>query len=810
MNQWLIKYSELKFLSVLEVDILNKAGAGKESLHCRNAITDPIEWRQKRNDKWVEKELQLKQDLLDTLLPTKLSRKQREAIVRHDNRVLAVAGAGTGKTTTVVGKVAYLLSQKICKPEEILLLSFAKGAVDELQERIEATCGNGVQVQTFHKLGLDVIIDVTGKKPAIYEQDDLINFIQNHLSQMLMGASDNEKILEFLAYYFYPTKLPNEFNTQKEYLKHVSSHDIRTLKGEKVKSYQEAQVANFLFLHGIEYIYEAKYRGADTGNTQKRVYKPDFYLPKNGIYIEHFGVDRNNNTAPWVDRYEYLESMQWKRELHSRNGTTLVQTYSYQASEGNLANALHSQLKKHNVQFMPINQAYLFRLKEIKSRLKSVAKLLGTTLTLFKSDKMTLKDLSEEIYNTNKENNQREKRFLRLFKHVLSAYENHLDIKGEIDFGDMITKAAAYVEDGKFESPYKVIVVDEFQDISRGRAWFLNSLLEQVKDARLLCVGDDWQSIYRFTGSDISLMTNYKEQWSQAVRIDLDKTYRFNDKIKEVSTKFITKNPSQLSKNIICDKKREHPAVYVTQKQVSDIYNEIRDKDSETSVLVLNRYNFGADNVEIDKVGDVDLRNLTVHSAKGKEADYVIVDNLESGKYGFPSEILDDPIINLFLIEKESYPNSEERRLFYVALTRARKEVWLKVNASFPSQFVEELRKDDAYTGLVIDEENSILTDYSCPICDSTVIERRNSKDNSLFFGCIHYPRCTGTIAGCPKCKSAVPIRSGNKFICPSETCDWQAPKCPVCDNGYRETKTGPYGKFKVCSMYSVTGCKGK
>jgi len=811
MNQWLRKYSELKFLCVLQEEVLSRAGAGEETNECRNALLDPEKWRQDRNNQWVENELISNEELLDSLVSTPLSRKQREAVVRHDNRVLAVAGAGTGKTTTVVGKVAYLLAKKICKPKEILLLSFARGAVNELEERIKTACGDEVQVRTFHQLGLEVITQVMERKPAIYNQDDLKEFIKNYLINSLLKDSDNIKLLDFIAYYYFPTKSPDEFKTQEEYLKHVSSHDIRGLKGEKVKSYQEAQIANFLFLNGIEYIYEAKYKGAETGNTKKRIYQPDFYLPNYDIYIEHFGVDRNMNTAPWIDRRQYFESMKWKRKLHQENRTTLIQTYSYEANEGILAKSLSSQLKKHGVEFKPVSQEYLEKLKEIKSRLNNVANLLATSLTLFKSDKMTLEELKDTIHNSeSREKRERERRFLNVFKHVLSGYENLLKEKGEIDFGDMITMAATHIEQGKFKSPYKAIVVDEFQDISRGRAWFMNSLLEQVEDSRLLCVGDDWQSIYRFTGSDISLMTNYKDQWSQAVRVDLDKTYRFNDKIKEVSTKFITKNPSQLDKDIKCDTSIDSPAVIITEKEVSDICKEIQEKDPGASVLILNRYNHGIiENVVQWEKNEFELRNLTVHSAKGKEADYVIVDNLESGKYGFPSEILDDPIINLFLIEKESYPNSEERRLFYVALTRARNEVWLKVNTKAPSQFVEELVKDETYYGLIIDEENSMFLDYSCPKCNSTMIERRNSGNNSMFLGCRHYPRCNGTIASCPKCGNAIPKLVANQFICPSEVCDWYAEKCPACSIGYKVLKVGTDYRFYGCSMYGVTGCQG-
>lgn len=810
MDRWAETYFDLRFLIVLGESTIMNAGADNSALECRKALKNPDAWRASRNDAWIKKALEAFEEEFASLGKDPLTRRQKEAVLRNDNRVLAVAGAGTGKTTTVLAKVRFLLATKWCKPQDILLLSFSRGTVEELKARVADECGDALQIRTFHSLGLEIIGEATGRKPAISDQGGSRGQpgpVTAILEQLLEDSKSYRDVLEFMAYHYYPSKHQRDFETKAAYLQYLSSNDIRTLKDETVKSNQEAQIANWLYLNGIPYIYESEFKEEQTGNRKKRLYQPDFWLPESGIYIEHFGIDRDGSTASYINRTEYHASMKWKRQLHSKHKTRLVQTYSYQEREGTLIDDLKAQLSAFGVSPRPVPQVDLLASEKIRQRLLPMAKLLSTGLTLFKGERAPLADLEERMKRV--PGKRRAAAYMKVFKMVYREYQALLDRKGEVDFGDMIIEAATLVEDGGYRSPFKVIIVDEFQDISPGRAWLMNTLLEQVPDARLLCVGDDWQSIYRFTGSDVSLMTRYETQWPQAVRIDLDRTFRFSDQLQTVSSKFITENPLQLQKEISCDTQKNGPAVHIVTTDIDELVTRVRAKSPNSSILVLGRYNHTVPKELEGNLGSPEnsTRCMTVHKSKGSEADYVIVNSMESGRYGFPTTMVDDPLISVFLSDPEGFANAEERRLFYVALTRARHDVWLLVRPDRPSEFIQELIRDDKYKGLVTSEPGAIVLGRECPECGGTVVIRQNKRDHSSFLGCVFYPRCNGTVPGCPECKKAIPVRKKGRLECPSQVCDWGARVCPECKDGYAIERNGKYGRFFGCSKFAAGSC---
>jgi len=797
MTQWLDEYGDLLFLKQISEQILLSFD-GTAAVVCRQAMENPDRFRSVWNDQWIKNEMNR---IGNDRIFGPLTSKQKEAIIRNDNRVLTVAGAGTGKTSTVIGKVKYLLDRQWCKPEEILLLSFSKDAVKELEKRLKENNNDAVNTMTFHKLGLEIIKNATGKKAAIFKPDSLPSSISRYLTEMLQNPKSQGVLVQFLAYHFYPEKTELDFQTKQAHLEYATGCDLQTLRDEKVKSNQEVQIANWLFLNGVNYRYEDAYTGSATGNTERRVYKPDFFLPDYDIYIEHFGVNKNGDTAPWVPKDQYLSDMKWKKDLHAENKTTLVETYSFEFMEGTVFDTLAWNLSKLGVTFNPPSHEKLAEGKAIKNRLESTAKLASTFMNLFKSGASEIRALQSALPK-NPLLKRRERIFLAMFEDILARYQQDLSMKQEIDFGDMIIHASKHVESGRFKSPYKVIIVDEFQDIAQGRAWLMNSLLEQVPDSRLLCVGDDWQSIYRFTGSDIGLMTNYKNQWKQAVRIDLDKTFRFNNKILDFSTTFITSNPNQLKKSIIPASTRTTPAIHITSQSAGEILGHIKAATPSASVLMLGRYGFTTPKGRDD---DHNVQAMTVHKSKGREADYVVVNDVVAGKYGFPSEMQDDPIISMLLTDAQEFAHAEERRLFYVAVTRAKKEVWLQINPQNPSCFILEFLKDKKYDGLVSYSETGIVTRCSCPECGSVMTPR---KGKTVFLGCIHWPRCGGTRPGCPTCGNGFPIKMGNRYQCSTPQCSFTAQACPNCTDGMLVQKNGRYGSFLGCTNFKVCGKK--
>nr|WP_328588572.1 UvrD-helicase domain-containing protein [Phaeovulum veldkampii] len=296
-----------------------------------------------------------------------------------------------------------------------------------------------------------------------------------------------------------------DYDTKHAWYTHVESLNLRTLQGEKVRSYEEFLIANWLYRNGIDYEYEPQYehRLPDSG---RRGYTPDFRLTESGIYLEHFGVRKAKSpigfgemlvTAPFVDRKEYLASMDWKRKVHASFETKLIETYSYERQEGRLLDALAEKLGPHvTMRPRPIESIY-DRVVEL-GHVDSFTQLLGTFLLQFKGGSYTLGACRSKADKLKM--GERGRAFLAVFEPVLRKYQNELGER--IDFEDMVLRAAGYVESRAYQSPFRHILVDEFQDISQDRARLVGALKAQHGDARIFAVGDDWQSIYRFAGAD--------------------------------------------------------------------------------------------------------------------------------------------------------------------------------------------------------------------------------------------------------------------------------------------------------------------
>lgn len=804
MKRWLLDYADLRFLKSLGEKHFDYAEHPLKARECQLVFKHPENFRSTKNQTWVEKELVRTKTLFDSLEKYPLTDKQRDAILRNDNRVLTVAGAGTGKTSTVVGKVAHLLDSGWCKPREILLLSYSVETVGELKERIENIDAQNVNIRTFHSLGLNIIRSATGEKPNVWEPDR--RQINDILKKLLNDDKKCKDLIEYLVYHFYPPKYEDSFKTVKEFNEYASKVDfqtlqtnLRTLKREKVKSFQEVQIANWLYTHGVEYEYEKQYEKYE-GN-----YRPDFYLVDYDIYIEHFGINRDGSTRQDIDRNTYQKQMEWKRDLHKNKLTTLVETYSYQFREQTVFDELEKVLCERGVELAPMTNDTIRGIESVREDLKPLANLTSTFLNLFKADPVTLPELIEKY---SEKDHYRENLFLKVFSNVLQLYEEELKTTDSIDFGDMIIQATELVSNREYKNRYKAIIVDEYQDISKARAGLINSLQKQNPDIRVLCVGDDWQSIYRFTGSDISLMTDYEQQWDAVVRIDLDQTYRFNDKILNLSSKFISQNPKQLKKTIRANTTIESPAIHISNSTIPNLLKHIKEKDTEdgadSSVFVLGRYNF-TEGVRV-KYPQMGVQGKTAHRSKGLEADYVIVSGMFAGKYGFPTQIADDPIISMLLADNDEFPNSEERRLFYVAITRAKKEVWLleSKNKESPSEFLIELITNETYKDLIEHETLSFDVNNKCPKCSSFMKTRINNQSGGKFLGCIHYPRCSGTLLICPKCNIGGLRRSLDTADCSNKDCDHTPDICgsSTCESGLLVLRPGKYGKFFGCSTF--------
>lgn len=742
--------------------------------------------RESFNERFVEEELEKYCSFFDSVEGRKLDLQQRTAIVTDEDNNLVIAGAGSGKTTTIVGKANYIIDRYKVPPEEILLISFTNKSVASLASRINM---DGVVAKTFHKLGKDIIAEVEGKQPSVFDEDQFRSLLWTHFNRQIQDASYLQKVTEYFAEYLKPPKSQFEFENRGTYIQYMKDYDFHSFKkteatqGQKtysmevVKSIEECRIANFLLFNSVHYEYELPYE-YETATSTYRQYKPDFTIMQDGkrIYLEHLAISETGNVPPFFAedgktreeaKKRYWEKIKWARKTHRKYGTILIETYSYEMDKESWCRNLTEKLEKAGIALNPKTPREIWTIinEASKNEVENFITLFQTFITLMKSNRYTIDDvISKNCENLNLFQKKRNLAFLEIIKPIFECYQLHLAKRKEIDFSDMINKAACYVAEGSYKKKFRYILIDEFQDISIGRYHLIQAIRQANPGCRLFCVGDDWQSIYRFTGSDSSLITEFEKYFGFAARSRIETTYRFRDPLMKLSSDFILKNPSQIRKELKgmgTSRHSEHKIVYSAAEDPDDnfalspVFDELiseKDDIEKKTILVLGRYNFDIERIRNDddhlnineKTGslrykmrmgqkdrEITARFLTVHKAKGLEADIVIIVNCNAGKYGFPSEVSDDPVLNLVLAEADLFKNAEERRLFYVAMTRAKENVYFVLNRLRKSKFIEEIEIETGETGI-----------RKCPRCRTAdLIEKSGTKDGKqwAFLGCSNY-----------------------------------------------------------------------
>jgi len=777
------------------------------------------------NKNYVKTQKEKLSQYFDDIEGKKLDDQQRTALITDEYSNLIIAGAGSGKTLTILGKVKYLLEKKNVKPENILLISFTRKTVDELNVRLK-NIGLGARATTFHKLGYDTIKRHLTTVPAVTNENTLYNVIKAYLEKDIFN--DAEALEAYIVYVACYMNIPEghdsydslgekldtekgiDFQTLKakcepETLNKVAKAPLDTIQGEKVKSVEELTIANFLYLNGIEYEYEKPYPFGEI------MYQPDFYLTDYDIYLEHFGVDENNRAKHLTlfNEQKYVEEMAIKRDKHKLYNTKLLETYSYYNRDRVLLEKLDDILKNENVVFKPRDTQNIYSKvsDNDKNFGKEITNLLGTFINLCKSRQLDYNAIvsifTDKLRATNKFMHERQQIFLRFAIPILKKYDHTLKEKSEIDFNDMINRATDLIKVNKPEYTYQHIIIDEYQDISYSRFNLIKEIRE-LSGARLICVGDDWQSIYRFAGSDISLFSNFEKYVGKYEKLFIEQTYRNSQSLVDITSKYILKNKKQIQKNPKSKKEPfENPIkfVYYSQENAEAIFiNEVQaiiDKNGNKPILVLGRHSFDIDEfikltvnskikyyersnkLEIKSFEDIDIKYITVHKSKGLEADNVIILNLKNHLLGFPNKMTDDPMLSLLLSDDEAFRFAEERRLFYVALTRTKNEVVLLIPTNV-SLFAEELIIDN---DALFVANNEMLSKTNCPYCKTGhLVIRKNSFKNNQFLGCSHYPSCNQTF-------NDIEILE-NTLLCPS------------CKSGFMTKRIGKYGNFLGCTNY--------
>lgn len=732
--------------------------------------------------------------------PASLTDEQAQAIATDEDVTLVLAGAGTGKTSVIVGKVAHLVRNQGVAPNEILVLAYNRKAAAEIRERLRGDLSRA-DVHTFHSFGRSIIGDC-GVAPTISKlaEDEfaLSHAIDDILKEILYDPAQSNPVINFLLYNHAPYESAFEFKTPAEYDEYVRSVELRTLSRDLVKSVEELVIANYLTEYGIEFRYEQPYE-INTSTSERGQYKPDFFLPDHKIYIEHFALNEQGRPPPGPEWSQYAKDAEWKRERHKKHGTKLIETYSWQHRQGVLLPTLRKQLEDEGVEFKRVPRRNL--VQQLAGQLISwLAQLLAKFLNHVKGSGLMPDELRTRARKAGEF--RRSKSFLDVFEQVYARYQQKLKAEAALDFHDLINDAARLVQEGDWQVRYRYVLVDEFQDISAGRMALLQSL--KRADMAYFLVGDDWQSIYRFAGSDTRLLHNCGDRLGYVQERTLTQTFRFADGILEPSTSFVKRNPEQTQRPLRAAGGIRDGGVTViydgnhaegVARAVQDI--EPHGRGARLSVLVLGRYRRSLN--ELPKSGrsrSLRFEFSTVHSAKGREADYVVVLDLKDDRLGFPSKVEDEPLMDLVLppMSGRAYPHPEERRLFYVAMTRARIGAYLIADPTRPSKFVEELIRESAglrQFGQVAPE---------CPRCSNG---RLTSSRSLKTLRCSTYPRCNHQAPRCPSCNAGYVVVTKNVPKCTNQTCDRPPSVCPRCRIGVLRVTNGRYGRFWGCSEYS-------
>ncbi len=674
-----------------------------------------------------------------------LDEEQCKAILADEKYSLIIAGAGTGKTTTMVSKVKYLVDKKHADPERILVMSYTRKATEEIARKIEESFELPVHITTFHSLGYEYIKEIfndckcvimdRNKKNEIFLDyfrnifkdkrhiEEIINNfdIVKEKSGFIFGNfflnnykrfdSYDDLVDGYVKYKLEEAKNKDiktliEEKVNKQLLKDT---DIRSLKGEYVKSAGEMVIANFLYTHGLDYYYEEVYEEL---LENRAIYKPDFTIDYAGekIYIEYFGLDDQ----------EYNKIRKYKRDFHKKRGNKFIEIDRLPLE--NIVDVLDKKLKDLGIVYHELSDEEVY---EHLLRLNPTSQVYPFLYFLYDCLITRKESFYRSDYDRAKEyvDNCDDEKIAIQYKYLINFtnFYSEAAFGGDyyyFDFADLLYFSVKYLEkltiDTKLRFDY--IIIDEYQDISQIK-YELTYKTAKKNDAKVYAVGDDWQSIYAFSGSRIEYIYNFEKFFQGSKSFNISRTYRNSQELIDYSGTFIMRNPDQLRKKLISSKHLDNPIIYKkfdsSSNNLAEIdclkktILEIHDNYPDHNILVLGRTNrminrILEDEELLDDIGskitfkgneDIQIDSMTMHKSKGLTYDEVIIIGLNKT---FPSVHT-----NIYWYEElyknkpieEHIPFAEERRLFYVALTRTKNRVYLLIdeNAKNRSEFIREI-----------------------------------------------------------------------------------------------------------------------
>jgi DNA helicase IV len=730
--------------SIKEVDKINK--------RIKNFNIEFIERRKKEyNDMFIKKI----DENLKTERVIEMDDNQKNAIIKDDKHNIVVAGAGAGKTEVLTTRIAYLIKRKPDSVDRgrILALAFQNKAKKEMIDRLKTRYGLEVKIKTFHALGLE-ILELENQRSNLFDPDEeevktrtLIKYLFN---EALEEKKFHNELINYLksrdpGYIEEKTEFASE-EEKEEFYQYMRSLRWRTLDSTEVKSAAERDIMNFFLTHkindkDINILYEepadwAKYRD-DEGRWKSP--RPDFFFPDPdfNIYIEHWALDKNNNVPYFFeDQDNYIQTMNIKRNRFADSDYnkdlmySLVESYNWEFYDKKdffdiLSSRFLKVLKEKNPEedfiLTPIEH------KELIEKIWNMCKVKKGTITdnilnfikIAKTYGLDPKKIEERLKN--EKWSPMQKIFGRIACRIYADYEDFLKSASKIDFQDMINLCVKSLKKNpnRFKDSFDHILIDEYQDISKQRYELIKLLMDRNPNCKLFCVGDDWQSIMGFAGSNLKYFVRFGDFFDHEERTDLTINYRNiktivdagadlikNNRCSQIDKKSIANN--QKKKSIVVNASRHKPDFYknyyehITSHCIDYIDNLLENNYKPSDIAIMTRIYKNPQWKDLVKYSKFKgIKFWSVHKFKGLQSRVVILMDVTKGLYGFPCELEDSLLFEPANEEKNINKEDEERRLFYVALTRAEEELIIYSQKDAMSKFIDEIKNYINYNELV-------------------------------------------------------------------------------------------------------------
>lgn len=715
-----------------------------------------------------------------------LNDKQHDAVVSEDKRLLVLAGAGSGKTKTLLQKLIYLIEEKGVSPSSILAITFTKNATNEMIDRLiisAETTGeyekllfdkrvnktdkdkeryiqqkkykwiDGLTIKTFHSFCYSVLrnygVNEFDNKFRIIgdEKKDEEDELSKHVAPetvfevmhklLIEQCEDTDFLLQLKRYIL-------DYIIDKIHLKKVDPKFLpkdgkyfTTLDGTKVRSKSEQFISDWFYRHSIKYEYEPLL------NVKDFSFHPDFYIPDANLYIEHIS-DKSFSTNN-------------KEEQFHKGNLLLVKTFDNMTSDSALFNHTLDKIVKNRLPSNYHKTVTLNFKEEFHGYHEDVKDFVQQIMRITDMIKVENIDIDLVLENARKDQHERVRQFYELAIPIVKKYIHYCTDKSYLDFNDLISRSTSLFKNhedivNKYRNKYEYVLVDEFQDVNNLQVELIRLLL--TYNTQLFCVGDDWQSIYGFRGSNVSYIVEFEKHFANAKTIKLNLNYRSTQNIVGASNEVIKNNKFKVEKDVQASKISEHKIVVYSgnseeqniQFCVDKVKELLEDGISNDDILFLYRRSkmFSQYFFKFKNEG-IRVQGKTIHASKGLEAKVVFIIGLTEGSGGFPDIWLEDRIFQVIKKANHDLLMEEERRLFYVAITRAKDKLFLITEKGNESSFLKEI--PEAFTvrtalpiKAVVDKVITCAGCFSqleklwvvCPYCGQKVNEQANNSLNNM------------------------------------------------------------------------------